>query len=44
MLKVGEITQDEYDRWRYRYPEFCNTLRWVKIPSQAIDKILLEQN
>ncbi|MGN0785781.1 MAG: transcriptional regulator [Christensenellales bacterium] len=21
MLKAGEITQDEYDRWRYRYPE-----------------------
>lgn len=22
MLKAGEITQEEYDRWRYRYPEF----------------------
>ena len=25
MLKAGEITQEEYDRWRYRYPEFDNT-------------------
>ena len=25
MLKAGEITQDEYDRWNYRYPEFDNT-------------------
>ena len=20
-LKAGEITKEEYDRWRYRYPE-----------------------
>lgn len=23
--RTGEITKEEYDRWRYRYPEFDNT-------------------
>lgn len=35
MLKAGEITQEEYDRWRYYYPELDNTQRWVKVPSQG---------
>ena len=42
MLKAGEITQEEYDRWRYRYPEFNNTQRWVKVPSQALSDMLVE--
>ena len=29
MLKAGEISQD-YDRWRYRYPEFSNSPGRVK--------------
>ena len=36
MLKSGEITQEEYDRWRYRSPEFDTTQRWVKVPSQGL--------
>lgn len=39
MLKVGEITQEEYDRWRYHYPEFDTTQRWVKVPSQVLSDI-----
>ena len=42
MLKTGEITQDEYDRWRYRYPEFDTTQRWVKVPSQELSDMLVE--
>ena len=42
MLKAGEITQEEYDRWRYRYPEFDTTMRWAKVPSQALSNMLLE--
>lgn len=42
MLKAGEITQDEYDRWRYRYPEFDTTQHWVKVPSQALSDMLIE--
>ena len=42
MLKAGEITQEEYDRWRYRYPEFDTTQRWAKVPSQALSDMLIE--
>ena len=42
MLKAGEITQEEYDRWRYRYPEFDTTQRWAKVPSQELSDMLVE--
>ena len=42
MLKAGEITQDEYDRWRYHYPEFDTTQRWAKGPSQVFSDMLAE--
>ena len=42
MLKTGEISQEEYDRWRYRYPEFDTTQRWAKVPSQALSDMLIE--
>lgn len=35
-LESGEITKEEYDQWRYRYPEFDTTQRWAKIPSQEL--------
>ena len=41
-LKAGEITQEEYDRWRYRYPELDTTQRWEKVPSQALSDMLVE--
>ena len=34
--------QEEYERWRYRYPEFDTTQRWVKVPSQALSDMLVE--
>ena len=42
MLKAGEITQEEYDRWRYHYPEYDATQRWAKVPSQALNDMLIE--
>ena len=42
MLKTGEISQEEYDRWRYRYPEFDNTQRWAKVPSQALNDMMVD--
>lgn len=33
-LEAGESTKEEYDRWRYRYPEFDTTQHWAKIPPQ----------
>ena len=43
-LKAGEITQEEYDRWRYRYPELDTTQRWEKVPSQVLNNILMDGN
>ena len=31
-LKAGEITKEDYDRWRYHYPEFDDTNIRVPIP------------
>lgn len=38
MLKTGEITQEQYDQWRYHYPRFDSTQRWGKVPS-ALSKV-----
>ena len=35
-LESGEITKEEYDQWRYRYPEFDTAQRWAKVPSQKL--------
>ena len=42
MLKAGEISQEDYDRWRYRYPEFSNTPGRVKPISQGLSDMLVE--
>lgn len=42
-VDVGEITKEEYDRWRYRYPELDTTGHWHKIvPSQGLSDLLLD--
>lgn len=35
-LETGEITKEEYDQWRYKFPEFDTTQRWAKVPSQEL--------
>ena len=36
------ITKEEYDRWRYRYPELDTSGQWHKItPSQELSDLLL---
>ncbi len=42
-LKNGEITKEEYNRWRYRYPEFDTTQRWAKVPSQELSDMLVDE-
>ena len=42
-LQAGEITKEQYDQWRYRYPEFDATQRWAKVPSQELSDYLVEQ-
>lgn len=41
-LEAGEITKEEYDRWRYRYPEYDTTRIWAKVPSQQLSDWLTE--
>lgn len=43
MLKAGEITQEEYDRWRYHYQEFDTSGQWKKVvPSQGLSDMLVD--
>ena len=43
MLKAEEITQEEYDRWRYHYPEFDTSGQWHKVtPSQGLSDMLVD--
>lgn len=41
-LENGEISQEEYDRWRYCYPEFDTTQKWVKIPSRRFSDMIIK--
>lgn len=41
-LEAGEISKEEYDRWRYRYPEFDTTGIWAKVPHKQISDWLTE--
>ena len=41
-LEADEISKEEYDRWRYHYPEFDATEHWHKAtPSQGLSDILV---
>lgn len=41
-LSSEEISREEYDNWRYRYPEFDTTQIWAKVPSQELSDALTE--
>jgi hypothetical protein len=41
-LAAGEITKEDYDNWRYHYPEFDTTQHWGKVPSQELSDALVE--
>ena len=36
MLEAGEISKEDYDKWRYHYPEFDKTQNYVKVPPQDL--------
>ena len=43
-LKAGEITKEEYDRWRYYYPKYDTSGQWHKItPSQELSDMLIKE-
>ena len=41
-LKAGEITREDYGRWRYNYPKYDTTRKWVKVPSKELSNFLVE--
>ncbi len=38
----GEITKDDYDKWRYNYPKFDIDSGFVKLPSQKLSDKMIE--
>lgn len=40
----GDINRDEYDKWRYYYPEFVATQKQAKIMSQGLSDLLIRDN
>lgn len=42
-LAAGEISQEDYDKWRYYYPKYDTTQIWAKVPSQELSDTLVEQ-
>lgn len=41
-LEMGEIAREDYDQWRYNYPEFDSSQPWVKGVSQALSDALVK--
>ena len=42
MLRAGEISKEDYDRWRYCYPEFTSRPSHVKPISQGLSDMLVD--
>ena len=40
--RSGEISKEQYDEWRYTYPEQDTTQHWAKVPSQELSDALVE--
>lgn len=41
-LSSEEIGREDYDNWRYRYPEFDTTQIWAKVPSKELSDALVD--
>lgn len=42
-LEQGEITKEEYDQWRYKYPELGNSHHLAKGPSKELSDFLVSE-
>lgn len=40
--KSGEISKEEYDKWRYRFSEFDTPQIWAKVPSEQLSDALVD--
>ncbi len=39
---AGEISKDDYDKWRYNYPQYDDTQIWAKVPSQELSDAIIK--
>ena len=39
---AGEISRDEYDKWRYYYPQYDDTQITAKVPSQELSDAMIK--
>ncbi len=42
MLKEGEISKEDYDRWRYHYPKYDSMKQFAKVPSQGLSDAIIK--
>ena len=42
MLEAGEISKEDYDKWRYHYPELDATQKTKKVMSQELSSIFAD--
>ena len=40
--RAGEISRDEYDRWRYNYPQYDDTQITARVPSRELSDALVK--
>ncbi len=36
------LSKEDYDKWRYRFPEFDTTQIWGKVPSKQLSDALVD--
>lgn len=37
----GDISREDYDKWRYNYPKYDESSGYVKVPSQSLSDMLI---
>ena len=40
--RKGDISRENYDKWRYNYPKYDETSGFVKVPSQQLSDAMVE--
>jgi Helix-turn-helix. len=43
LLNEGSISKDEYDEWRYKYPELDSSKHFARVPSQEFSDMLIAE-
>ncbi len=41
-FRAGEIDKENYDQWRYNFPEYDSSQNWVKTPSKEFSDAMVE--